>query len=132
MTTKYIAMFAKSNTRTAIISVTVDGEIIKDSIILDTVTESILCKIPVTINWRGVKRVEINTIQGSCTVMHTEIHTDFDHPILLISKDNVYLNNQLVVVSQIDTDGGGEWHYDIPEHATLSFDLVIGLLSKKT
>lgn len=123
MTKKYISLLASTITEFALVKISIDDKIIEPfSKIKST---GILHVIEVNITWTGVKRISLTSMQGSFTLMHTEIAVNGRQHHSTIIKDNVCLNNQPLITTKIDSDGDGEWHYEIPESSTLTFDLVV-------
>lgn len=125
MSLKYISLIAKSITETATVSILIDDEIVLSTVELNSKFESALCTFKVNATWAGVKRISVTATKGSITLMNTEIMLNDSILYSTVIKDNVCIDNQPVITTRINEDGAGEWHYDINEHSTLTFDLVI-------
>lgn len=126
---KYIKFFGVAESLPCALTVIVDDVIIcknKDINIINQLVE--ICRFEVNVTYTGLKRVTVvNTTATNFTLAHTEIGTDEFKIFNKTAKKNVKHNGNSVIIDRLDTDGEGEWHYNIQGFSKLSYDLLVNI-----
>ena len=81
--------------------------------------------IPVALNYCGIRRVEIKTIEGSAELTQTRAKINEESHMMRLSKFNFYCDGIKTPMQDESEDPVGDWWCLIPR--TLFFELSIGL-----